>query len=267
MIESKWNIDFISRDDFKKHVVATIKSYEGNLTSFDLARFNKNLIDPIKLTFDKLVYSSSWEDIIKNEIYRQRDKSNTNSIGFFHQNIFKYIKGCEVPKAGFDVIYRSPKGITVNGIFTHTINAELKNKHNTMNSGSSKSVFIKLQNGLIKDPESINCLVEAIAKESHNIVWQPSFDGEKVYNERIRRISMDKFYEIVTGDPNGFYKICLILPSIIKEIVSDKLTEIPNDTVLSELKKINNGDIAIALYMLGFSTYNGFASVEKNKYC
>ncbi|EGN44548.1 hypothetical protein HMPREF0990_01932 [Lachnospiraceae bacterium 1_1_57FAA] len=83
-----WNLDFISEEDFKKHVRATIMKYGEKLESYDLKRFNSNLIDPIKLIFDKSVYRTSWEEIVNNEIFRQRDKSNNNDIGYFHQNIF-----------------------------------------------------------------------------------------------------------------------------------------------------------------------------------
>ena len=38
--------------------------------SFDLKCFNKNIIDPIKLIFDKMVYQSSWEESVSNEIFR-----------------------------------------------------------------------------------------------------------------------------------------------------------------------------------------------------
>lgn len=74
-----------------------------------------------------------------------------------------------MPEKGFDVIYKNSDGISVDGETVYTINAELKNKHNTMNSGSGKSVYIKLQNGLINDSKSLNCLVEAIAKTSQNM--------------------------------------------------------------------------------------------------
>lgn len=85
-----WNLDFISEEDFKKHVRATIMKYGEKLESYDLKRFNSNLIDPIKLIFDKSVYRTSWEEIVNNEIFRQRDKSNNNDIGYFHQNIFLF---------------------------------------------------------------------------------------------------------------------------------------------------------------------------------
>lgn len=139
-----WNLGFISEEDFKKHVRATIMKYGEKLESYDLKRFNSNLIDPIKLIFDKSVYRTSWEEIVNNEIFRQRDKSNNNDIGYFHQNIFSYFKGCEVPQAGWDVIYRNPDGIQMpDGDIVHTIYVEMKNKHNTMNSASSAKTYIK----------------------------------------------------------------------------------------------------------------------------
>ena len=78
-----WDLDFISEEDFKKHVQETIMKYGEKLKSYDLKRFNSNLIDPIKLIFDKSIYKTSWEEIVNNEIFRQRDKSNNNDIGYF----------------------------------------------------------------------------------------------------------------------------------------------------------------------------------------
>ena len=110
-----WNLSFISEDDFTKHVKATIEKYGEKLESFDLKRFNKILIDPVKLIFDKTVYGSSWEQIVNSEIFRQRDKSNNNDIGYFHQRIFNYIEKCHVPdngdEGGWDVIFEDQNGI------------------------------------------------------------------------------------------------------------------------------------------------------------
>lgn len=39
---------FIAEEAFESHVEATIKKYGEKLKSFDLKRFNKNLIDPVK---------------------------------------------------------------------------------------------------------------------------------------------------------------------------------------------------------------------------
>ncbi len=85
-----WKLGFISEGDFKEHVRTTIMKYGEKLESYDLKRFNSNLIDPIKLIFDKSVYGVSWEEIVNNEIFRQRDKASNNDIGYFHQNILLF---------------------------------------------------------------------------------------------------------------------------------------------------------------------------------
>lgn len=146
-----WTIDFISQGDFKNHIKNTIKHYGNKLVSYDIKKFNRNLIDPIKMIFDKAVYGEDWETIIANEIFRQRDKSNTNEIGYFHQRIFSYIGNCRVPdngrEGGWDVIYESPKGYVLdNGNRVAKIYVELKNKHNTMNSSSAGKTYMKMQN-------------------------------------------------------------------------------------------------------------------------
>ena len=89
-----YNLSFISDNNLFNHVKETMEKYSFNI---NLIKFNTNLIDPIKLTFDKMAYNKEWKDVIESEVYRQIDKSNTNHIGYFHQNIFKYFNNCEVP--------------------------------------------------------------------------------------------------------------------------------------------------------------------------
>lgn len=271
-----WELPFISEDNFKKHVQATILKYGEKLESFDLKRFNSNIIDPIKLIFDKSVYKTSWEEIVNNEIFRQRDKSNNNDIGYFHQNMFSYFEGCEVPQAGWDVIYRNPDGIVMpDGDVVHTLYVEMKNKHNTMNSASSAKTYIKMQSQLLDDDDCACLLVEAIAKHSQNIKWTTKVDGKNVQHRRIRRVSMDQFYAIVTGDENAFYKMCMALPEVIKDVVNEEgAVSVPKDTVIAELRNVaslyeeENADLAMAMavYMLGFNSYLGFCEHEKEPF-
>lgn len=49
-----WQLNFISEQDFTDHVKATIGKYGEKLESFNLKRFNKNIIDPIKLILIRL---------------------------------------------------------------------------------------------------------------------------------------------------------------------------------------------------------------------
>ena len=245
-----WDLDFIDRNDFKKHVSDTIKTYDNTLKGIDLHSFNSNIIDPIKLTFDSKVYRKTIEEVIENELVRQRDKTNTNAIGYFHQNLFKYIDNCEVPNVGFDVIYTRSNGSRVY--------VEMKNKHNTMNSSAAQKTFLKMTTQILSDDNCDCYLVEIIAKRSQNIVWNVSLDYERVSNEHIKRVSIDKFYEEVTGDKDAFYKICKQLPIIIDEIISENNEfVVEDDTVISELRS-TNPDILKSLYILAFSTYEGF---------
>ena len=221
-----WKLQFISQENLIKHVKATIDKYGEKLESFDIVRFNKNIIDPVKMIFDKTVYQSSWEEIIGNEIFRQRDKSNNNDIGYFHQRIFQYISGCHVPdngtEGGWDVVFKKESGIDLpEGDKVGTIYVEMKNKHNTMNSSASGKTYIKMQNQLLNDDDCACFLVEAIAKKSQNIKWSTTVDGRSVSHRRIRRVSMDQFYALVTGQEDAFYQICMVLPSIISQVIAE----------------------------------------------
>ena len=240
----KYNLGFISDDDLFSHVKETVEKYRFKI---DLKKFNKNLIDPIKLTFDAKIYGKSIEEIIESEIIRQMDKSNTNHIGYFHQNIFKYINNSwKVPKEGFDLINEEEK-----------IYVEMKNKHNTMNSSSSQKTYIKMQGMLLKNAQNRCFLVEVIAKNSQNTPWKISLDGNSHEHEYIRRVSIDKFYELVTGNVNSFKNLCEILPIVLDDVVDSMSKGTVQNTVFDELNEISP-NLLQSLYLLSFSKYEGF---------
>lgn len=247
----KYEIEFISQANLIQHVTKTINTYGQILRSVNLKRFNANVIDPVKLCFDKNIYNKTYEEIIDNEIFRQRDKSNTNAIGYFHQNIFNYIPNCIVPKEGWDVIYTNPQT-------GQKIYVEMKNKHNTMNSSSAQKTYIRMQNQILQTPNDICCLVEVIAPFSRNTIWECCVDKRHVSNSNIRRLSIDKFYKIVTGKADAFYQLCSYLPYLIEDIIkSNNSLKIEKDTVIEELDSIDK-DIQVALFKLAFSSYEGF---------
>ena len=156
----------------------------------------------------------------------------------------------------------------------HKIYVEMKNKHNTMNSASTGKTYMKMQNQLLNDDDCACFLVEAIAQKSQNITWNPTVDGKKISHKRIRRVSIDQFYALVTGEEDAFYQMCMVLPEVIESVVAKGGdVKVPHDTVAEELKKIaemsgeksENIAMALAVYMLGFSSYNGFAGLIDGK--
>lgn len=239
-----YNLGFISDEDIFNHVRDTVRRYSASISLRD---FNKNLIDPIKLTFDAKVYGRSMEEIVVPECMRQMDKSNNNHIGYFHQNLFRYAgNGWTVPSEGFDVVNEE-----------RHIFVEMKNKHNTMNSAASQKTYIKMQNKIVRDSRATCMLVEVIATKSQNKTWIITVDKEQFNNEHIRRVSMDKFYEIVFGDALAFSKLCRALPDILDDVIAEIEHEEAKNTVFEELAAMAP-DIMKSLYLLAFRTYDGF---------
>ncbi len=242
-----YNLGFISDEDILRHVKDTVITYR---TAINLKEFNKNIVDPIKLTFDSKVYKHSIEAVINDECLRQIDKSNNNVIGYFHQNLFKYAGGAwKVPANGVT-------GFDVQNLSKH-IYVELKNKHNTMNAASSQKTYIKMKRSILEDDQCVCMLVEVIAKKSQNVKWEIQIDGKKYAHERIRRVSIDKFYGIVFGDDEAFCKLCLVLPDILDDALSEIERNKEDNTVFDELRLISP-DILKSLYLLAFKTYDGF---------
>ncbi len=241
-----YNLTFIDNQTLYNHIKDTVLKYRF---SMDLKQFNKNIIDPIKLTFDAKVYNKTMRELIDSEIIRQIDKSNTNHIGYFHQNMFNHIgEGWVVPIQGYDIINEEDK-----------IYVEMKNKHNTMNSSSSQKTYARMQNTLLQDSKAKCYLVEVIAKHSQNIVWVVSMDGTQMRHENIRRVSLDKFYEIATGEAEAFKNLCEKLPMVIEDVVEDMEGETMNSTVFEELEQIDPNMLK-SLYLLSFAEYEGFTN-------
>lgn len=240
----EYNLGFISDENIYNHVKETVLRYSASL---DLKKFNKNIIDPIKLTFDAKVYRRTMEEVVASECMRQMDKSNNNHIGYFHQNLFRYAgNGWTVPTEGFDVVNEE-----------RHIFVEMKNKHNTMNSAASQKTYMKMQNKIVRDSRATCMLVETIATRSQNKTWIVTVDKEQFNNENIRRVSMDKFYEIVFEDASAFARLCKALPDILDDVIANMSREINDNTVFAELAAISP-DIVKSLYLLAFQTYEGF---------
>lgn len=248
----RYHLNFISDEDLYHHVKETVFKYRF---SIDFEEFNENLIDPIKLTFDSAIYHGGYQNdiltkILENEIHRQIDRSNINHIGYFHQNIFKYIgkdDDWNVPKQGFDV--ENHKKL---------IYVEIKNKHNTMNARSSADTYMLMQDKVLNSPTATCMLVEVIAKNSQNIPWECTIRKVKLKHDNIRRVSIDKFYEIVTGQPDAFAKLCFILPKVIQDVLKNETMPLMKNTVFDEIRQQNIEHILTSLYLLAFKKYQGF---------
>lgn len=239
-----YNLGFISDENLFNHVRDTVLRYRR---SINLKEFNQSVIDPIKLTFDAKVYGKSYSEIIESECIRQIDKSNTNHIGYFHQNLFRYVgQGWVVPEQGFDIVNEE-----------RHIYVELKNKHNTMNSSSATETYAKMQHQILYDDEATCMLVEVISKRSTDENWVCN----KMSHRKIRRVSIDKFYELALGSEyrDGFASLCKALPVVLEDVLSSlDLDQGIDNSVYKELGKAFDQDPLRSLFLLAFKTYEGF---------
>ena len=72
-----YNLGFVSNEAIYNYVKETVVQYS---TFIDLKKFNSNIIDPIKLTFDAKVYGKTIEQVVDDECVRQIDKANSNLL-------------------------------------------------------------------------------------------------------------------------------------------------------------------------------------------
>lgn len=127
-------VNFISDEHFLNCISNLHSAYVRAKEKISKKKFYNNKIDTIKLTFDTKFNKIDEESIIETEILRQIDKSINNSIGTFHEEILGGIEGYELGKlSGFDIKAKN-----------NTLFADIKNKHNTMNSSSAEALFQKL---------------------------------------------------------------------------------------------------------------------------
>jgi hypothetical protein len=134
-----------------------------------------------------------------------------------------------------------------------------------MNSSSSAKTYMRFQNTLIQDSQAVCMLVEVIAKQSQNIPWIITLDGVKqMSNERIRRVSIDKFYQIVTGEKDAFKDLCEVLPRVIEDVVNDLKKQNRKNTVFEELALISKDNLK-SIYLLAFKRYEGFKHFSLRK--
>lgn len=112
----------------------------------------------------------------------------------------------------------------------NTVFIELKNKHNTMNSSSTKTCREKLENVIEQYPDATAYWAYIISRKyrSENRVWK--YQGRE--DEKIRRISGDLLYEMITGDSNALEKVYEAIPKAIVDLLGEDYKLLPYDEKL-----------------------------------
>ena len=201
-----YNLGFISDENIYKHVKETVMRYSA---SIDLEAFNKNIIDPIKLTFDSKVYGRTMEEVIASECMRQMDKSNNNHIGYFHQNLFRYAgNGWTVPEEGFDVVNEEKHIFSV----FHDNPFEMKRKNKI-------KLMIKMLGKVLTDEEAVCYIVDTSKHIHQEESWSIEIDKQICGDERIRYISIPAFYDKAFCQNGCYQNVLHIFPMVLEDVL------------------------------------------------
>ncbi len=246
-------VDFISDEHLLNCIANLHKAYLKAKNNITKKNFYSNKVDTIKLTFDAQFNDINQESLIQAEILRQIDKSINNSIGTFHEQILGGIEGFQVGNlSGFDIKAND------NSLF-----ADIKNKHNTMNSSSAESLFQKLRD-YGDDYKKAKCYwVQILAKGSFCELWKGDINGKEYSHSRVYKISGDQFYALLSGKENALFQLYKVLPSAITDYLNsiDKSDIVIENSALDEIRSeivISQKTILDQITFENYSYYLGF---------
>lgn len=250
-------LDWIDDEDLETEVKRVIKSYKKSLLdNIQPKKFHSNVIDPFDVMFKTSIINQSTDEWINQELVRQTQKTLANAIGEFHQSLIGHCEGWEYLEN--DVSELDLRG-EING---EIIYVELKNKHNTMNTSSRKTVFSKLLNAVDTLKADRAMLVEILP---HKHPYPPKLwdykpkGGIKNTDKRIQIVSGNFFYSFVTGYSEALRDLYQVLPQIIRLITSSEedlsVGELNQELLLGQTDR-QYDDIYGYFFSIAFSTDN-----------
>ena len=200
-------VNFISDSHLLDCIRNLHKAYSRAKKNITKQSLYSNKVDTFKLTFDAKFNDEDEEFLIHTEIVRQIDKSINNSIGTFHEQILGGIKGYQGGKSkGYDIKAEDD-----------TLFADIKNKHNTMNSSATESLFQKLAR-YADDNKKAKCYwVQILAKSSFCELWSGIINGKEYSHSRVYKISGDQFYYLLSGQEDALFQLYKALPVAIND--------------------------------------------------
>jgi len=248
-------LNFISDEHLFFCIANLHKAFLKAKSNLSKENFYSNKVDTIKLTFDAKFNDIDEKDLIQSEILRQIDKSINNSIGTFHEQILGGINGFEMGNlSGFDIKAEDD-----------TLFADIKNKHNTMNSSSAESLFQKLSHFADVNKKSTCYWVQILAKGSFNEKWTAIINSKEYSHSRVNKISGDKFYELLTGENDALLQLYRILPKAIDDYLkSIILKEDQNkNSALEEINEEIKESKRSILDQITFDNYGYYSGFDK----
>ncbi|MCF6177533.1 MAG: Eco47II family restriction endonuclease [Victivallaceae bacterium] len=220
----KYNLTFISDEDLFKHIKEILLLY---LQKISFKSISKNSVDPVKLAFDAKIYNKSITEMLEIEMIQQLDDDKISYNTFLHKNIFKYVvNDCDTTGKQFDIVNTK-----------HSIYGLFMDEHKRKDLSFTLNTYMLMQHTILENKQATCILVDAVAEDKLNIPWEVSVDDKLFSNQQIRHMSIEKFYEIMTGDKSVLKNLYMILPEVINDIM---IEENINNSAMQEFHKYSD---------------------------
>ena len=217
----------------EKAVDTLVSGYKNKITGFGIAEFLETGVDPFRFT----VNVSMWglKQAIRKEIEHKIEMTLENLVGDFHENYLGNVKHIPsntswklIPEGkilGIDIVNEEQK-----------FYLQIKSKHNSMNSSSSKKLAQELKElAEQKQGATVGC-VWVVATQRKKAI------GENLISEVGVCYKGNKVYEVITGEKDELNKVLeellVLIPKKIAGIDFDKLLDSASERVSTALVKL-----------------------------
>ncbi len=175
----------------------------------------RNVIDPFATVFTLSFFGMSHRHWVQMEEFRKKDKTLTNALGAFHQQILGSVEGWENlgQKAVVDLVNDNRKII-----------AELKNKYNTV-KGSDKINIYNALHSCVYDKVSrfrgYKAYYVTIIPQKPEGIERPFVPSDNQSGTKpaedpsIMEIDGKRFYALVTGSETALEDLFNVIPNIL----------------------------------------------------
>ncbi|MBF2754527.1 MAG: Eco47II family restriction endonuclease [Gammaproteobacteria bacterium AqS3] len=190
-------------DDQLEKIVSEMLSRAEKAKDKAHKRIKTNVIDPFASLVTSAVVNINNKDQLSRALQDTSAISATsNAVGNFHQEILGAIEGFRNHDAGYDLECAEKK-----------ILAEVKNKHNTMNSSNRENVINKLATAISQKPSRdwAAYLVIIIPKKPEP--YKKPIPGKR----NVYEIDGVSFYKLATGSPTALHDLYRAVEKIIIE--------------------------------------------------
>ena len=176
--------------------IARLKQSASDSLSEAVSRQQRNVVDP----FLSLLIASTFGMNVRNNLIQLQNGNSAlngmpNALGYFHQEVLGGIPGWVNHDAGYDLECEGRQVL-----------AEVKNKHNTMNSSNRQQVVNDLDTAVRQKGRGWTGYLVIVVPRLPN-----RYERRLGTNRPVFEIDGASFYNKATGDPNALHDLFDVL--------------------------------------------------------